>query len=134
MASLTIGEAANEAGVSVETIRFYERRGLIQQPPKPPQSIRRYSERLVAQVRFLKEAQKLGFSLREAKDLLDVWEHSGDCSEIHARARAKRSEIHGKIDTLLVVQAALDELIAGCPKQGDLRECPIIDALADRVV
>lgn len=129
--SLTIGMAARSAGVGVETIRFYERQGLIERPPKDGHSFRRYSEQQIAQIRFIKEAQKLGFSLREAKGLLELWsDPDSDCSEVRARALAKKEEVQGKIDRLLSISMALDRLVADCPRKGALQGCPIIEALA----
>ncbi len=132
---LTISKAAAAADVSVETIRFYEREGLIAVPPKPRDGgYRDYPEETVRRIRFIRHAQELGFNLREAKELLSLrMDPSKDCSDISARARTKRREIDGKIARLNRINEALDTLINACPGQGRLPECPILEALNDGV-
>ncbi|WP_206599099.1 MerR family transcriptional regulator [Sphingomonas turrisvirgatae] len=128
---LTIGKAAEAAGVGVETVRFYEREGIIVQPIRPGgRGTRRYSPVLVEQIRFIREAQQLGFTLREVRELLALQsDPAGDCSDVRSRALAKRSEIAGKITRLQSIGAMLDELIASCPAQGALDGCTILDAI-----
>jgi MerR family copper efflux transcriptional regulator len=129
-ASLTIGKAAQSAGVNIETIRFYERQKLIEQPPKPMGSVRRYSPETVARIRFIKEAQHLGFSLREIRELLELRADPGaDCADVRGRAITKRNEVERKIAELGRIRAALDTLIASCPGGGALRACTILDAI-----
>lgn len=131
MRAFTIGAAAKAAGVGVETIRFYERRGLIEQPAKPSGSgLRPYSSDIVRRVRFIRKAQEVGFSLREILDLL--WlrsDPSADCSEVRSRAVAKLAEIETKMSRLENMRAALEQVVASCPSNGELRTCTIIDAL-----
>ena len=131
---LTIGKAASEAGVNVETIRFYERQGLVEQPPKPDgASVRRYSAETVERIRFIKEAQFLGFSLREIRDLLALRaDPAADCAEVREQAVAKLQEVRRKIDRLQQIGAALETLIAACPGRGGLQACSIMDALTLR--
>ncbi len=130
MKAMTIGKAARQAGVNVETIRFYERRGLIEQPPRPDRSFRQYSPEIIKRVRFIREAQELGFSLREVSDLLALRaDPSADCEDVSARATAKRKEVRDKIRKLQRMDAALASLIADCPKKGAVSDCPIISAL-----
>ncbi len=128
---LTIGKAADEAGVGVETIRFYERQHLIQQPPKPEGSgVRLYSSDTVKRIRFIKEAQELGFSLREVHELLKLQtDPSADCSDVRKQATAKLDEVHHKIRRLQEIGAALKRLIATCPGRGSLQACSIMNAL-----
>lgn len=130
---ITIGKAAAAARVSVETIRFYEREGLIPLPPKPRDGgYREYPEETVRRIRFIRHAQELGFNLREARELLSLRvDPSKDCSDIRARARTKRREIDEKIVRLKRMNEALDALIQACPGQGQLPECPILEALND---
>jgi MerR family copper efflux transcriptional regulator len=129
-ASLTIGRAAQAAGVNLETIRFYERQKLIEQPPKPTGSVRRYSPETVSRIRFIKEAQHLGFSLREIRELLELRADPGaDCADVRGRAIAKRGEVERKIAELGRIRAALDTLIASCPGGGALRACTILEAI-----
>lgn len=130
MGSLTIGKAAREAGVNVETIRYYERRGLIEQPARPDRSFRQYSAEIVGRVRFIREAQELGFTLSEIADLLKLRaDPAASCDDVRKQAEAKRVEVKEKIDKLQRIDGALEKLIADCPKQGDLGDCPIITAL-----
>jgi Hg(II)-responsive transcriptional regulator len=131
---LTIGKAATEAGVNVETIRFYERQGLVEQPPKPDGAgVRRYSADTVARIRFIKEAQQIGFSLREIGDLLALRaDPAADCAEVREQAVAKLHEVRRKIERLQEIGAALETLIAACPGHGGLQACSIMDALTLR--
>lgn len=127
----TISRAAARAGVGVETVRFYERRGLIEQPPKPRDGgYRSYDERTVERIRFIRQAQELGFSLREIAELLSLKaDPAADCGAVRTQAVSKREEVDRKIAQLRQIRAALDELIATCPGGGALRACTIIDAL-----
>ena len=126
---MTIGKAARGAGVNVETIRFYERRGLIDRIPKGG-GYRTYSPDQVARIRFIKEAQQIGFSLREIGDLLALrTDPAADCSAVRLQAVAKLAEVNGKIEKLRVVGAALETLIAACPGRGALQTCSIMEAL-----
>ena len=130
-AGITISRAAQRAGVGVETIRFYERRGLIKQPLRPRDGgYRFYDDDVVERVRFIRQAQELGFSLREIAELLSLQaDPRADCADVRDRAVIKRAEVDRKIAQLQQIQAALDELIASCPGGGALRACTIIDAL-----
>ncbi len=128
---LTISRTAVLAGVGVETIRFYERRGLIKQPPRPRSGgYRFYDDAIIDRIRFIRQAQELGFSLREIKDLLSLRANpAADCGDVRKRALIKRQEVNRKIVQLQQIRAALDELIASCPGGGALRACTIIGAL-----
>jgi Hg(II)-responsive transcriptional regulator len=129
---LTISRAAERAGVGIETIRFYERRGLIKQPPRPRSGgFRYYEQDAVERIRFIRQAQELGFSLREIKELLALRaDPAADCGDVRKQAVTKRAEVDRKIGQLQSIRAALDELIVSCPGGGALRACTIIDALA----
>lgn len=131
---MTISRAAKQAGVGIETIRFYERRGLIKQPARPRSGrYRFYDDDAVERIRFIRQAQELGFSLREIAELLSLKADPGaDCGDVRARAVIKRTDVSRKIAQLQKIQAALDELIASCPGGGALRACTIIDAMAGR--
>lgn len=128
---MTISRAAEEAGVGVETIRFYERRGLIKQPARPRSGgYRFYDDEVVERIRFIRQAQELGFSLREITELLSLRADPGaDCGDVRKQATAKREEVGHKIAQLRKIRSGLDELIASCPGGGALRACTIIDAL-----
>ena len=132
--SLTIGRAAKQAGVGVETIRFYERRGLITQPPKSGSGgYRYYDDGVVERIRFIRQAQELGFSLREIGELLSLRaDPHADCGDVRQQAALKRGEVNRKIEQLQYIRSALDELIASCPGGGALRACTILDAMSGR--
>jgi MerR family mercuric resistance operon transcriptional regulator len=134
MKDLTIGEAARQAGVGVETIRFYERRGLIERPSKPlGAGFRVYPIEQVRRIRFIRQAQQIGFSLREIAELLSLRADPGaDCSAVHDQAAAKLDEVRRKIEQLQQIGAALETLIAACPGSGALEACSILDALEYR--
>jgi MerR family copper efflux transcriptional regulator len=131
---MTISQAAERACVGVETIRFYERRGLIRQPPRPLSGgYRFYDNDVVERIRIIRQAQELGFSLREITELLSLRaDPAADCGDVRAQAVTKRQEVDRKIAQLQHMRAALEALIATCPGGGALRACTIIDALAGR--
>ena len=128
-AALTIGRLARDAGVNVQTIRFYQRRGLLAKPSRPPGGVRRYAPDAAARVRFIKRAQALGFSLDEVALLLGL--SDGDhCAETQALAEKKLAMVEGKMNDLAAIKKALKGLITECSKGSRRSGCPIIDALA----
>ena len=131
MTELTISKAAKNAGVGVETIRFYERKGLIEQPLKPQYGgYRTYPIETVQRIKFVRQAQEIGFSLREIEELLSLRaDPSADCSDVRERATAKLEEVDRKMEQLGRIRAALDELIQACPGRGALRNCSIMESL-----
>lgn len=130
MAEMTIGRAAKAAGVRIATIRFYERRGLIAQPPKPESGYRIYPSGTVTRIHFIREAQEIGFSLAEVAELLALRaDPQADCADVRGRAIEKRAEVQAKLAQLSRMQDALDELIASCPGGGDVKACTILDAM-----
>lgn len=131
MRDLTIGAVAREAGVGIETIRFYERRGLIEQPRKPQGSgFRVYSPELVKRIKFIRQAQQIGFSLHEIQELLSLKaDPAADCSMVRSQAVAKLEEVKRKIEQLRQIGSALEALIAVCPGRGGLQACSILDTL-----
>ena len=134
MTDMTIGKAAGEAGVGIETIRFYERKGLIEQPPKPRSyGFRSYPRETIERIQFIRQAQDLGFSLREVEELLSLHANpSADCTDVREQTRAKLQEVDRKVARLQKIAAALKELIAACPGKGALRECSILTTLSAR--
>ncbi len=132
MSRLTIGRLANSAGVSVETIRYYERRGLIRQPQKKG-GFREYSQDVADRIQFIKRAQQLGFSLKEIEQLLDL----AKCKR-SSKARVKQltgdkiEEIRQKIDHLTRLEATLTALHKKCSGKGAIAGCPIIESIVTR--
>jgi MerR family transcriptional regulator, copper efflux regulator len=132
MQALTISRAAREAGVNIETVRFYERRGLVERPPKG-EGYRIYSPDQVVRIRFIKEAQQIGFSLSQIGELLTLRaDPAADCSDVRQQAITKREEVRRKIERLQQIDAALETLLAACPGSGALEMCSIMDALSLR--
>lgn len=131
MHDMTIGRAARKAGVGVETIRFYERKGLIEKPPTPVMSgFRSYPEQTVEQIRFIRQAKELGFSLREVRELLDLRaDPQADAADVRARATAKLGDVKEKMRQLRRIENALERLISACPGQGALGCCSIMEGL-----
>ena len=127
---LTIGSLAREADVNIQTVRYYERRGLVPDPPRSDSGYRQYPVESVARVRFIKRAQALGFSLTEISELLDMRVHSSSsCSEMRGKAVAKRAEIDQKVTSLGELRSALDDLIEACDSNTPTKDCPIIESL-----
>ncbi|MCI0330342.1 MAG: MerR family transcriptional regulator [candidate division Zixibacteria bacterium] len=125
-----IGEVAREAGVNIQTLRYYERRGLLKKPDRRPSGYREYSPDTVQLIRFIKRAQELGFMLTEIQELL--WlrdDHDASCADVRARANAKIADIDHKIDSLCAVRHALQVLVKTCVHNGSTRECPILESL-----
>jgi len=129
---LTIGQVAKRCGVGVETIRYYEREGLIAQPSRPESGFRKYPPDAIGRVRFIQRSKALGFSLREIGDLLSLRvDRTTTCPEVRKRAEAKIADIEKKIDTLLGMKRALEKLAAACRKREPTGDCPILTALGD---
>lgn len=130
MNDMTIGKLAERVGVGVETIRFYERQGLLEQPPKPERGFRIYPPDAVDRVRFIRQAQELGFSLTDARELLDLrTDPMADCSDVQRRATAKLDDVRAKIERLRLIENALERVVAACPGQGNLDCCSIMTAM-----
>ena len=125
---LTIGAFARAAGVNVETIRFYQRKGLLPEPDKPPGGIRRYGEADVTRVRFVKSAQRLGFSLHEIAELLRL-EDGADCAQARELAQHKLEDVREKLVHLARIERVLSELITRCDAVDGPVRCPLIAAL-----
>lgn len=126
---LTIGPLAREAEVNVETIRYYQRRGLLEEPTKPERGRRRYSPAAVRRVRFIKRAQQLGFTLEEVKQLLSL-ENGKSCRETRLLAEQKLQVIEQRLADLTRVRRALKGLIDECTAGKQPRSCPIIVTLS----
>ena len=128
---MKIGALAEQTGVHVETIRYYQNLGLMPTPARARGSVRRYGEDALARLHFIKRAQSLGFSLGEVKLLLElsVGEH---CAETRAFAKQKRHLVERKIADLRAIQSALDKLIRACGTGEKGCGCPIIESLSGK--
>ena len=128
--NLTIGTLAKKAGVSVETIRFYQRRGLLDEPERPYRGVRRYTESAARRVRFIKEGQKLGFSLDEIAELLSL-EDGMRCREAREVTLRKLAAIRERIAALRKMEKTLTDLVESCARNTGAVSCPIIAALLE---
>ena len=133
MAEFTIGRLAKAAGVGVETVRFYQRKGLLAEPPRGLGSVRRYGPKEVARLRFIRAAQDLGFSLSEVQELLSL-EDGGACRAVQDLAQTKLDVIGERIEGLKRVQHALAKLVRQCVATKGKVKCPIIDTLQHKPV
>jgi MerR family mercuric resistance operon transcriptional regulator len=126
---MTIGKVAKSAGIGIETIRFYERRGLLDEPARRESGYRQYDREVITRLRFIKRAQELGFSLKEIEELLSIRRNTrSNCGDVKAKTTAKIAEIERKIEDLKRIKAALRRVTNVCPGKGALSICPILAA------
>ncbi|MBI5875158.1 MAG: MerR family DNA-binding protein [Deltaproteobacteria bacterium] len=135
METLTIGRVAKKAGVNIETIRYYERQGLIPRPPRRQSEwgalgYRHYPAETVKRIQFIRHAKELGFSLKEIAELLSLRIEQGvTCGDVRKRAEAKIADIDTRIKILQRMKKALVNLAKECKARGPVSECPILEAL-----
>jgi len=128
---LTIGRVARAAGVGIDTIRYYEREGLLPEPERRLSGYRDYTPDAIAQLRFIRRAKELGFTLEEIRELLTLSaDRERGVRGVKQRAEARLAEIGRRISELKRVQRGLKNLIDACPGHGALESCPILDALS----
>ena len=128
MQTFTISKLAQAAGVNVETIRFYQRRGLLAEPAKPLVGIRRYGEAEVARMLFIKSAQRIGFTLDEIAQLLQL-DDGTQCKEARTIAEHKLADVRKRLQDLQRIEAALTQLVDRCASRRGQVSCPLIAAL-----
>jgi MerR family copper efflux transcriptional regulator len=128
MESIGIGALAKRAGVGIDTVRYYERSGLLAPQARLSSGYRRYSELELARLRFIRRAQALGFTLKEVRELLSL-SAQRDVARVKRSAQAKLTDVGRRIAELEKVRAALANLIAACPGHGRAADCPILKAL-----
>lgn len=129
-AEFTIGELARNADVGVETVRFYERQGLLKQPSRPLGGFRRYPHDALERVRFIRKAKALGFTLEEIRELFSLRAARGpQCAGVRARALAKVDEVENKLRDLKRLRGALVRLADSCHGECDVDECGILSSL-----
>jgi Hg(II)-responsive transcriptional regulator len=133
MERITVGDLARRAGVHVETVRFYERKGVLPPPQRAESGYRLYSPEAVTRLRFVKRAQELGFTLREITALLALWEDpAATCAHVKHQAEEKLADIRRRIRALRRMEEALEALARTCSGgQRPMAECPILDALSE---
>lgn len=125
-----IGEASRQSGVGIETIRYYEREGIVPKPDRAANNRRQYTPRDIGRLRFLKRCRDLGFPLPDAKALLDLSDRQqSDCAAARKIAEIHRSSVHRKIEELKLLEAALGELMANCAN-GNIG-CPMLEKLQE---
>jgi Hg(II)-responsive transcriptional regulator len=130
MDGLTIGRLAKQAGLGIETVRFYERLGLIEAPPRTNSNYRVFPVEEVARLRFIKRAKSLGFTLSEIKELLFIRQDPhATKADIKNRTLVKLEDVNKKISDLTRIKKALEHLASSCDGHGSLEECPILEAL-----
>jgi MerR family transcriptional regulator, mercuric resistance operon regulatory protein len=122
----TIGKLAKELAINSETIRYYEREGLIQQPKKPAHGFRLYSDAIADRIRFISKAKALGFSLKEIKALISM---DGNCQQVESMGLKKLALIREKIADLKRLEKVIAEMTSECQKNKDPADCPIINSL-----
>ena len=129
MQSFTIGQLARTAGVGVETVRFYQRKGLLDTPSRAA-GVRRYGQNTLERLRFIRQSQKVGFTLREIRELLALRDDPATRrSDIQARTDAKIADIDTRIQDLLTMRAALVAFRTSCQGDGPILHCPILESL-----
>ncbi len=130
MEKMTTSQLARESNVNLETIRYYERRGLIPKPPRNASGYRQYSQEDIARTKFIKRAQALGFSLKEILEIFSLRMEPGTtCGDIKARVEAKIDEVEQKIADLRQMREALLNLVSKCTGKGPVGKCPILEIL-----
>lgn len=130
--TITIGKVASGAGVNVQTVRYYERRGLLPKAPRTASGYRTYDTEAVARLRFIKRAQDLGFSLEEITELLELRvEHGAACTAVEAKVKDKIAMVERKIDELQRMKSVLTELSRACEQRELTGDCPILEALSE---
>jgi len=130
MEGLTTAKLAKEGGVNVETIRYYERHGLLPKAPRTVSGYRKFSPDYVTRLRFIRHAQELGFTLKEVKELLNLRVRPGSCcADVRRKAEAKIADVDQKIQNLHAIREALARMTATCIGRGPLANCSILEAL-----
>ena len=130
--SFTIGRVAAEVGVNIQTIRYYERRGLLAAPHRTASGYRQYSDDAVDRLRFIKHAQELGFSLKDVQELLELRVRRGAaCDAVERSARQQIERVQRKIRSLQRMEHTLERLAAACAARRPTDVCPILEALED---
>lgn len=130
--AMTIGSLAEAAGVNVPTVRYYERRGIIAEPPRTSAGYRQYDESVVDRIRFIRRAQDLGFALEEIEDLLGLRvDDPTSCGPVEAATRSKLASVEAKIRELERLRRILSRLVRACEEREETSACPVLEMLED---
>jgi MerR family mercuric resistance operon transcriptional regulator len=127
LATITIGTLAKQANVTIETIRYYQRIGIINQPPKPYSGFRKYNVSTVTMLKFIKNSQKLGFTLKEIKGLINL--NVDSCPNIKSSFKKRLISIQNEISELLLMKNDLNKLLKICEKDNSKSICKVIESL-----
>jgi len=129
---MQIGQLAKHAGVPIDTVRYYERNGILPQPERQSSGYRRYGDDDVSRLQFVRRAKALGFTLAEIRDLLSLsGRRHDDMAGLKATASEKLADVEQKLEALTRMRDGLRTLVASCPGHGALGQCPILAALAE---
>ncbi len=130
--TMTIGQVASGAEVNIQTVRYYERRGLLPEAPRTPGGYRMYDPEADARLRFIKRAQDLGFSLEEIAELLEFRvEHGAACEAVEAKAEEKIAMVEKKMGELRRIKTVLVELSRACDLREPTSDCPVLETLSE---
>ena len=132
MQTMKIGEVAKRSGVGIETVRYYEREGLLEQPARRPSGYRQYDESTLHRLEYISRAKELGFTLSEIRELLELsfTAHSG-CDHVRQRAEAKITDLENKIRSLQKMRRSLRNIVRQCKTKNSFEECPLVHGTAD---
>ena len=130
MHSLRISQLAEQAGVGIDTVRYYERSGLLPEPPRRPSGYREYPPQSLQRLRFIRRAKALGFSLEQIAGLLELSDQRGDVEAVKRLAQQRLGEVEAKLLELQRIRDGLRGLVKACPGLGATEQCPILQALS----
>ncbi|MEC9364363.1 MAG: MerR family transcriptional regulator [Pseudomonadota bacterium] len=130
MHSLRISQLAEQAGVGIDTVRYYERSGLLPEPPRRPSGYREYPPQSLQRLRFIRRAKALGFSLEQIAGLLELSDQRGDVEAVKRLAQQRLGEVEAKLLELQRIRDGLRGLVKACPGHGATEQCPILQALS----
>ncbi|MFC4253758.1 MerR family transcriptional regulator [Sinimarinibacterium flocculans] len=130
MHSLRISQLAEQAGVGIDTVRYYERSGLLPEPPRRPSGYREYPLQSLQRLRFIRRAKALGFSLEQIAGLLELSDQRGDVEAVKRLAQQRLGEVEAKLLELQRIRDGLRGLVKACPGHGATEQCPILQALS----
>ncbi|MFO0799433.1 MAG: heavy metal-responsive transcriptional regulator [Gemmataceae bacterium] len=126
MTAMKIGEVAKRSGTGIETIRFYEREGLLPPPQRRPSGYRQYDEATVERLDYIRRAKELGFTLAEVRELLELSSAASDCEHVRQRAEAKIADIEGRIRSLRQMRRSLGRIVQRCRAKDSTEDCPLV--------